>query len=344
MQIRALEVKKINGYRLSSSGVYVPDKEMVRDILAQRKIAPDLNYPYKPQGKEVEELERARRLQQAVLLVGPTGVGKSMLVKFLAKKLDLPYLEVVCHKDMTDGKLRGTAELHFMPVEIDGRTETLQIKAFAPKDVALAGLADQPVVLFFDELHKMREGIETILHPLTNERYVNLSDIIGETPYLHRDSLVVLALNPYYEGGIERVPTALRARLKTLELRMITDEATLVDIVVANVPDAQKLRKTILKKLARVTAGIARAWEEITTNQTIYRSDRLVTAIGTELKKPDVAGNIAEAPSPRALVQAVRSIMDGEAEDAAIRNHLVKSVVRDFGVTANALFDLYNTL
>jgi MoxR-like ATPase len=182
-----------------------------------------------------------------------------------------------------------------------------------------------------------------VLHPLTNERYVNMEDITGEIYRLHKDSLVVLALNPYYEGGIERIPTALRARLKTLEIPMVTDESRLYDIVLVNAPGAEKIEQKV-KKLCRQTAAVCRAWEEITTSQNLYSNDRLVQNVGSELQKPDIAGNVIEAPSPRALVQAVRSILEGEDVFDAIRHHLVNTIVRDFGVTANCLINLYRTL
>jgi hypothetical protein len=139
------------------------------------------------------------------------------------------------------------------------------------------------------------------------------------------------------------VPTALRARLKTLEIPMVTDESRLYDIVCVNAPEAKNIERQV-KKLCRQTAAVCRAWEEITTSQSLYSSDRLVQAVGTELQKPDIAGNIIEAPSPRALVQAVRSLLDGEDLFDAIRHHLVNTIVRDFGVTANCLINLYRTL
>jgi flagellar biosynthesis GTPase FlhF len=76
VKIKAMNVDRINGYRRSTSGVFVSDRGMIVKMLAEHKIPSDEKYPYLPQGRELEIIERARKLQQAVLLVGPTGVGK----------------------------------------------------------------------------------------------------------------------------------------------------------------------------------------------------------------------------------------------------------------------------
>jgi hypothetical protein len=132
------------------------------------------------------------------------------------------------------------------------------------------------------------------------------------------------------------------ARVSPIVFNMITDEKKLTDIVLANVPEAKKIKNTTLKKLARVTAAISKAWLEI-HNQSPPSRKRLVQNIGAELKKPDFSDNIREAPSPRALVQTVRRILDGESVKDAVQT-LVLTTVRDIGLTANALANIYETL
>jgi len=320
---------------------------MLRSILDAKKIGSDRNLPYVAQGTERERIMRARKLSQTVLLTGSTGIGKSLLAESIAQELVYPYIELICNQVMTPAKILGASVLSPIPVDISGSVQTLQLMTFMPKGIglaALAGSADIPVVLFIDELHKMWSGADTVLHPLAAQHRVNLEEILGETYQLHPDSLVIFALNPYYGLGIDEVGTALRARFKTIMLDPITAETMLMKIVVANIPEAGEASgeiKNQIQTIIRVTTKLAKIWQNV--QQDTDDNDTSLSTIGTAIRKSEVSGGMVETPCPRAVVECVRSIIDGESFEDAIRDHLVNTVVRNFGIPARALMHVYET-
>ena len=353
MRFRELHIDTLNGYRRTLSGVYAPDREMVGKMLQQRMIGPDEKYPYMPQGREIEFIDRAIRIGQPILLLGPTGVGKTMLAKKIAQEKKLPYLEIVCHGDLTVGQMKGTTDVSFVPVEIGGRIETVQIKTLIPKEEALAGLAGEagkPVLLLIDEVHEIRKVIRSVLHTLTFGRYVNMADVTGERNMLHPESIVMLAANPDYDVDIPAVlGPPLMARLKTLNLGYIVDKDKLIEIVFANIPNASSIARDV-ETLSRKVSAMTKFCIGIRTSSGggsgEFASDRDVARIGASIDSagPMVKGNIVEAPSPRALVQAVESMLAGESMDDAIVHHLINTTARDLGSTANALLTAYRAV
>ena len=62
---------------------------------------------YQPTGDEIELFERAWRNRLPLLIKGPTGVGKTRFVGYMAAKLGLPLYTVACHDDLTAADLVG---------------------------------------------------------------------------------------------------------------------------------------------------------------------------------------------------------------------------------------------
>ncbi len=350
VQVKTLALDRINGYRRTSAGVYVPDNDMAKRLLEAKKISPDKQLPYKAQGDEVEEIEAARSNQHSVLIVGPTGTGKTRLARHLAQKWGVPYLKIHCNKDMTDGKVRGSGELLTLPVEIDDRVETLHVKHLLLRDVALAGLAglaDMPVVLCVEEIHAMREGITTIFHPMTNDRYLDMTDITGEDWPLHPETVLFFLGNNYADvgGGIERVTTPMRRRLKPVLVFDYPNEQMLLDIVLANLPpEAAKgeIRKN-LEILCKQTARMCQAWKNIIEQRTIF-TDSKVQDIGAKLTAAEISGNVLEAPSPDHLIAAGKALLRGRPLDVVIKRYIAGPLVRDFGAALNAVCEVFNIL
>jgi len=179
MEAKQLMLERINGHVKRPSGVYVPTKEYLKKVLEKAMVPPEENIPYVPHSNELKSLEIAMRTKQSVLLAGPTGVGKSMLARYIAQQWKLPFLWITCDPDKTEGKIMGRPDIVFATIDVNDDAQLMHMQQFRPSAISIAGLAELPVVLFIDELHKLRKDIDALFHPLVNERVVNLSDHLG---------------------------------------------------------------------------------------------------------------------------------------------------------------------
>ncbi len=337
MKVTHLALDRINGFERRPSGVYIPTKESLRGVLEKARIPEEEEINYISQGNERQSLEIAKKIGQSALLVGPTGVGKSMVVRSLAQEWKLPMLWFTCDPDKTETKVVGRRDVDFANVEINGKVEMVQFKHFNPSNIGIAGLCNEPIVLFIDELHKLRKDIDSLFHPLINEREVNISDHAGpgEVYPLHKDTIVIFALNPYYgDGGIERVGQAMRQRLKTIYFPMVTEDKKLMAIVEANVSGIQAHRETV-EKICKLCAGIARVYLE--------SRHEAVTEVDDHRIKNELKGtmtNITEAPSPRIIVNTTKAIVAGQDAGSAVLEGIFNAITSDFGATARALMQI----
>lgn len=334
MTVKHISIDRINGFERRPSGIYVPTKETLKKTLENAKVPSDEKIKYVPHGNEEQSLEIAKKIHQGVLIAGPTGVGKSMLVRSMAQKWGIPFLWFTCDPDKTEGKLMGRPDMVFASAEIEGKMELLHLQQFRPSSISTAGLSGEPVVLFIDELHKLRKDIDALFHPLINERVVNLSDHLGpgEIYPLHKDTIVIFALNPYYgDGGIERVGQAMRQRVKTLYLPMVVEKSKLIEIVRANVDGFEK-HNSVIEKICDMCASLARVYLESRREAVTNANDQQIKSM---LKS--VMMNLNEAPSPRIIVNTIRAIVSGQNPSEAVLEGIFNSITNDFGQTAASL-------
>ncbi len=337
--VRVIMPDRINGSRRTTRGVYVPTADTIRKTLAGMVPDPKKLAPYIPQGNELKVMEVARKNQKAVLLSGPTGIGKTHLAHTYAANNGLPLLLYPASDDTTDWSLRGSFGMVMAPLEIDGAMHDAKFQAFSPAQLALGAMTPVPVVLFIDELHKMRPGASAILHGVTNptERTLYCYDICGENYPLHPDTLVLAAVNPAYgEGGIERLDPALRRRFATINLQM-PNQATMKKIVKANVPGLDAKTEELVGHLIALQAGIsvaARGNEEGGVAATMMATSMDVTALDTE-----TTSSIIEVPSPASIVDTVKDVIAGLPVMDAIEVNMINTIVADFTGTARALME-----
>lgn len=341
INVKEIEIKDINGaYKRHRSGVFVPSEESLLRVLEKAKIDPDERIPYVPQGNEVEDATILKNIQMPILLVGPTGVGKSMFARYMAQRWGLPFLWITCDPDKTEAKLVGRSDLLHVNVEVGGEVQGMLLQIFRPSLISTAGLSEEPVVLFIDELHKLRKDMDSLFHPVINERYVNISDHLGPGAVykLHPETVVMFALNPYYEGGIEKIGIAMRQRLATLRFQMVTSEARLFNIVRANVGNIDSAVEPTIRKICDMCASICRIYYEYKEGGRANNSDDIM--ISADLKS--VLPMLIEAPSPRLVVNASRAILGGMKPSNATKIIIFDAIAND-DETINALVAMANS-
>jgi len=260
-----------------------------------------------------------------------------MLVRAMAKKWGVPFMWMTCHPDKTEGQMLGRPDIVFASEEVDKEVKTIQMQQFRPSAIAYAGLANEPIVLFLDELHKLRRDMDALLYPLINEREINLGDHLGpgEIYKLHPETIVVLALNPYYEGGgIERVSPAIRQRVATIEFEMITEASKLMDIVRANVSGLGP-HEAVVQSVCEMCASLAKVFLEYKKRAVVSVTDANTVRIKANLSNS--IRHINEAPSPRVVVATAEAIIAGQTPARALQQCVFNAITNDLGSTGVAL-------
>ena len=133
----------------------------------------------------------------AVLIQGPTGIGKSYLVKDIAAGLELPVIDRRLSQ-MSEGDMVGLPEL------VDGTTR------FCPPDW-YAQACREPVVLFMDELNRATPEVIQAAFQIVLDRELN-----GHK--LHPETRVFAAVNVGAEYEVNEMDPALLRRFWSIEL------------------------------------------------------------------------------------------------------------------------------
>ena len=135
--------------------------------------------------------------ESAVLIQGPTGIGKSYLVKDIAAGLELPVVDRRLSQ-MSEGDMVGLPEL------VDGTTR------FCPPDW-YARACREPVVLFMDELNRATPEVIQAAFQIVLDRELN-----GHQ--LHPETRVFAAVNVGAEYEVNEMDPALLRRFWSIEL------------------------------------------------------------------------------------------------------------------------------
>lgn len=128
-------------------------------------LVPDLEGVKDPVGEQLEFLESvllALELKQPLAVVGNTGTGKTMLMKWLAHHLNMPWHEQPFHGDMTEDHLFGTTV-----ISKDGNVEF----QYAPLSAAIKGGG----LFVGDEFLTLPNNTREKLNPVTEGSEIQIS-------------------------------------------------------------------------------------------------------------------------------------------------------------------------
>jgi hypothetical protein len=148
----------------------------------------------------------------AVLMRGPTGIGKSHLARQVAEGLELPFVDVR-GSTMSEGDVGGYPD-------IDGMKETGVMTFCMPSWFVRA--CREPVVLMLDELNRSLPGVQQSFFQLILDRELG-NDKDGNPYRLHPDTRVFAAVNHGAEYDVNDMDPALLRRFWAVDLEPTVD-------------------------------------------------------------------------------------------------------------------------
>ncbi|ACZ39477.1 CbbQ/NirQ/NorQ/GpvN family protein [Sphaerobacter thermophilus] len=158
---------------------------------------------YLPVGDEVEIFEAAYARRLPVMLKGPTGVGKTRFLRYMAYRLGRPLVTVACHDDLTASDLLGRYLIRGNEtVWIDGPlTHAVRIGA----------------ICYLDEIVEARKDTTVVIHPLTDDRRRLRLEKTGELIVAPPEFLLVISYNPGYQSLMKNLKPSTRQRFVAID-------------------------------------------------------------------------------------------------------------------------------
>ncbi len=151
--------------------------------------------------------------QIAVLMRGPTGVGKSHLAKAIAKKHALPLIDVR-GSTMSEGDVGGYPDIESMK-------ETGIMTFCMPSWFVRA--CNEPCVLLLDELNRSLPGVQQAFFQIVLDR--ELGNDKNGVPYrLHPETRVIAAVNFGSEYDVNEMDPALLRRFWVADIVPTSDD------------------------------------------------------------------------------------------------------------------------
>lgn len=151
--------------------------------------------------------------QIAILMRGPTGIGKSHLGKAVADELTLPFIDVR-GSTMSEGDVAGYPD-------IEGMKETGVMTMCMPSWFMRA--CKEPVVLMLDELNRSLPGVQQSFFQLVLDR--ELGNDKNGIPYrLHPETRVIAAVNYGAEYDVNEMDPALLRRFWVVDLEPTSED------------------------------------------------------------------------------------------------------------------------
>lgn len=153
--------------------------------------------------------------QIAVLMRGPTGVGKSQLAKAAADELGLPFIDVR-GSTMDESKVTGIPDFE---VSKESGVATFVLPSWFVRGCR------QPVVMMLDELNRSMPQVQQAFFQVVLDRSLG-NDADGNPMELHPETRIFAAVNHGAEYDVNDMDPALLRRFWTVDLEPTTEDWT----------------------------------------------------------------------------------------------------------------------
>ncbi len=158
---------------------------------------------YLPVGDEATVFRGAHAPKLAVLLKGPTGVGKTRFVEAMADELGVELVTVACH-DLTAADLVG---LHLLEGDRTVRADGLLTQA------ACIG-----ALCYLDEVVEARQDTTVVLHALTDHRHQLPIERLDTVLEAATTLGLAVSYNPGHQSLLKDLKDSTRQRFVGIEL------------------------------------------------------------------------------------------------------------------------------
>lgn len=149
----------------------------------------------------------------AVLMRGPTGVGKSHLAKQIAKHHNLPFIDVR-GSTMSEGDVGGYPDIESMK---DTGIMTFCMPSWFVR------ACNEPCVLMLDELNRSLPGVQQAFFQIVLDRELG-NDKNGKPYQLHPETRVIAAINFGSEYDVNEMDPALLRRFWVADIEPSTED------------------------------------------------------------------------------------------------------------------------
>jgi len=160
---------------------------------------------YREVGKELAVFKACLEKKLPILLVGPTGCGKSRLVQYMAAELNRPLIQVACNEDTTGSDLLGR-------YLIKGSETVWQ-------DGPVTRAVRTGAILYLDEIAEARDDVTVLIHPLTDFRRTLYLDRTNEELKADSSFVVIASFNPGYQAAFKELKPSTRQRFVSIPLQ-----------------------------------------------------------------------------------------------------------------------------
>ena len=241
---------------------------------------------YLPAGNEIDVFERCHQRGLAVMLKGPTGVGKTRFVEHMAWRLGRPLITIACHDDLSASDLVG----RFL-IRHDGT---------AWQDGPLTRAVREGAMCYLDEVVEARQDTVVVLHTLSDHRRMLPIDKTGELLAAAPGFQLVVSYNPGYQRLLKDLKPSTRQRFVALDF---------------DFPSAEHEALIVEREGGGVDAGTARGLVELGRRLRGLHDRGLVEVPGTRLLV-SAALLVASGVGPREACRV--AIVGPLSDDAAL--------------------------
>jgi nitric oxide reductase NorQ protein len=256
---------------------------------------------YIPQGNELDIAVACHELGLPLMLRGPTGTGKTTLVQYLSRHLQLPLIGEPCNEDTLASDLIGR-NLR------EGWKDGSAARSLRFKDGA---------IYYLDELGEARPNSMVVVHELTDDR--RTLDVNGELLKAPEGWTVVASYNPAYQ---------LRSNVKpSTAQRFVT-----VDVPF---PEANVEKEVVRSYLERSSGRVIEDAPKPNKYKPVVRGevpvDNLIKLANDYRRMAEASDSIGlrEGPGPRLTARTAALIEHGIPPLEAILVGMINPVTHD---------------
>lgn len=217
-------------------------------------------------GGEEQLFRHAHHRRLPVMLLGPTGCGKTRFVEHMAGVLGLPLVTVTCHDDLTTADLVGRHLIKGGDVEWHDGPLTTALRKGA--------------LCYLDEVVEARPDTLATLHSLADYRRTLYLERLGEEIVAPDEFLLVASYNPRPQSSVKELKPSLRQRFTTIRLAYLppVQEAEVVVSESGATPDVARRFVTCATALRSAVARSAHARFDPPSTRTLISAAAMVAA------------------------------------------------------------------